>query len=245
MAQVSGSLALVGSGEYLPQMLEFEKSLINDGLANGKKPIYVQIPTAAGRESENRINYWKSLGANAASSLGVEQLFLPIFTRDDANNPELLKNVSEAALIYLSGGDPHYLADTVRDTLLWDLILKNWQSGGSLAGCSAGAMAFSSAIPHFRLSRAHPTPGFNLIKQIRVIPHFDKFFKWIPDSAAKVLLDLPGDSILIGIDEMTAVVKRADKPWQVWGRGKLHILKGENQGQFTAGEFVELGGDIL
>jgi cyanophycinase-like exopeptidase len=60
-----------------------------------------------------------------------------------------------------------------------------------------------------------------------------------------VLLDLPGDSILIGIDEMTAVVKRADKPWQVWGKGKLHILKGEIQGQFAAGEFVELGGDIL
>jgi cyanophycinase-like exopeptidase len=228
----NGSLALVGSGEYLPQMKEFEQSLINDGIANGKKPIYIQIPTAAGQESDNRINYWQSLGASAASSLGVEQSFLPIFTRDDANNPELLKGVNDAALIYLSGGDPHYLADTVRDTLLWDLILKNWQSGGSLAGCSAGAMAFSGYIPH-------------LTKQIRVIPHFDKFFKWIPDSAAKVLLDLPGDSILIGIDEMTAVVKRADKPWQIWGRGKLHILKGEIQGQFAAGEFVELGGDIL
>jgi len=160
----NGSLALVGSGEYLPQMKEFEQSLINDGIANGKKPIYIQIPTAAGQESDNRINYWQSLGASAASSLGVEQSFLPIFTRDDANNPELLKGVNDAALIYLSGGDPHYLADTVRDTLLWDLILKNWQSGGSLAGCSAGAMAFSSAIPHFRLSRAQPTPGFNLTK---------------------------------------------------------------------------------
>ena len=240
-----GSLALVGSGEYLPQMKEFERSLINDGLANNKKPIYIQIPTAAARESENRINYWRALGEVAAKSLGVTQSFLPIFTRDDANNLQLLKDVDDAALIYLSGGDPHFLADTVRDTLLWDLILKNWQSGGSLAGCSAGAMALSSHIPHFRLSRAHPTPGFNLTKQIRVIPHFDKFFKWIPDSAAKVLLDLPGDSILIGIDEMTAVVKRADKPWQIWGRGKLHILKGEIQGQFAAGEFVELGGDIL
>ena len=145
----NGSLALVGSGEYLPQMKEFEKSLINDGIANGKKPIYIQIPTAAGQESDNRINYWQSLGEVAAKSLGVTQSFLPIFTRDDANNSELLKNVDDAALIYLSGGDPHYLADTVRDTLLWDLILKNWQSGGSLAGCSAGAMAFSSAIPHF------------------------------------------------------------------------------------------------
>ena len=242
---MNGSLALVGSGEYLPQMKEFEQSLINDGLANSKKPIYIQIPTAAGQESDNRINYWQSLGASAATALGVEQSFLPIFTRDDANNPELLKGVNDAALIYLSGGDPHFLADTVRDTLLWELILKNWQSGGSLAGCSAGAMAFSSAIPHFRLSRAQPTPGFNLTKQIRVIPHFDKFFKWIPDSAAKHLLDLPGDSTLIGIDEDTAVVKRANQDWQVWGKGKLHLLKGQTPGQFGAGEFVKLGGDIL
>ena len=240
-----GSLALVGSGEYLPQMKEFEQSLINDGLANNKKPIYIQIPTAAARESENRINYWRSLGEVAAKSLGVTQSFLPILTRDDANNLQLLKNVDDAALIYLSGGDPHYLAETLRDTLLWDLILKNWQSGGSLAGCSAGAMALSGYVPHFRLSRAKPTQGFGLLKEVRVIPHFDKFFKWIPDSAAKHLLDLPGDSTLIGIDEDTAVVRRANQDWQVWGKGKLHLLKGQTPGQFGAGEFVKLGGDIL
>ena len=240
-----GSLALVGSGEYLPQMKEFEQSLINDGLANSKKPIYIQIPTAAARESENRINYWRSLGEVAAKSLGVTQSFLPIFTRDDANNLQLLKDVDDAALIYLSGGDPHYLADALRDTLLWDLILKNWQSGGSLAGCSAGAMALSGYVPHFRLSRAKPTQGFGLLKEVRVIPHFDKFFKWIPDSAAKHLLDLPGDSTLIGIDEDTAVVRRANQDWQVWGKGKLHLLKGQTPGQFGAGEFVKLGGDIL
>ena len=240
-----GSLALVGSGEYLPQMREFEQSLINDGLANNKKPIYVQIPTAAARESENRINYWLSLGEVAAKSLGVKQSFLPIFTREDANNLELLKDVDDAALIYLSGGDPHYLAQTLRDTLLWDLILKNWQTGGSLAGCSAGAMAFSGYVPHFRLSRSQPTQGFGLLNEVRVIPHFDKFFKWIPDSAAKHLLDLPGDSTLIGIDEDTAVVRRANQDWQVWGKGKLHLLKGQRPGQFGAGEFVKLGGDIL
>jgi cyanophycinase-like exopeptidase len=240
-----GSLALVGSGEYLPQIREFEQSLINDGLANNKKPIYIQIPTAAARESENRINYWRSLGQAAAKSLGVTQDFLPIFTREDANNPELLKNVDNAALIYLSGGDPHYLAQTLRDTLLWDLILKNWQSGGSLAGCSAGAMAFSGYVPHFRLSRAQPTQGFGLLKEVKVIPHFDKFFKWIPDSAAKHLLDLPGDSTLIGIDEDTAVVKRVNQDWQVWGKGRLHLLKGQRPGQFATGEFVNLGGDIL
>ena len=148
-------------------------------------------------------------------------------------------------MIYLSGGDPHYLANTLRDTLAWDLILKNWKSGGSLSGCSAGAMVLSDEIPHFRLSRSEPTKGFGLLKDVRVIPHFDKFFKWIPDSAAKVLLDLPGDEVLIGIDEDTAVVKRSGKDWQVWGRGKLHILKGEAPGQHAAGEFVKLGSQIL
>jgi cyanophycinase-like exopeptidase len=106
-------------------------------------------------------------------------------------------------------------------------------------------MALSSYVPHFRLSRAKPTQGFGLLSQVRVIPHFDKFFKWIPDSAAKHLLDLPGDSILVGIDEDTAVVKRANVAWHVWGQGKLHLLKGQNPGVFTHGEFVDLGGDIL
>ena len=101
----NGSLALVGSGEYLPQMKEFEQSLINDGIANGKKPIYIQIPTAAGQESDNRINYWQSLGEVAAKSLGVTQSFLTIFTWDDAKrcsnkNQRNEKNLSSRIHIY-------------------------------------------------------------------------------------------------------------------------------------------------
>ena len=33
---MDGSLALVGSGEYLPAMTSFEKSLLDDGIKNGK-----------------------------------------------------------------------------------------------------------------------------------------------------------------------------------------------------------------
>ena len=54
---MNGSLALVGSGEYLPAMTEFEKSLISDGIGNGLKPTYIQIPTAAGKESQSRLNW--------------------------------------------------------------------------------------------------------------------------------------------------------------------------------------------
>lgn len=224
---MNGSLALVGSGEYLPAMAELEKSLIDDGVKNGKQPIYIQIPTAAGCESYDRLDYWKNLGQVQAQAMGVQSHFLPIYQRSDASNPEHIDLIKNAALIYMSGGDPHYLAKTLIDTPVWKAIVESWQSGASLAGCSAGAMVLSAQIPNFRLSKAEPTTGLNLIPNIRVIPHFNKFFKWIPDSAAKVLLHVPDDSILIGVDDLTALVKSSGQElWHVHGIAKVHVLKG-------------------
>jgi cyanophycinase-like exopeptidase len=175
-----------------------------------------------------------------ADLIGATQLFLPIYSREDANNLEYANQIKDAGLIYISGGDPHYLAACLINTPVWSAILANWQQGGSLAGCSAGAMVLSSQIPHFRLSRNQPTPGLNLIPNVRVIPHFNKFFKWIPDAAAKILLNLENDSILIGIDELTAVVKRSgQEQWQVYGQGKLHFLKGLPDRQLMDGEEIK------
>jgi len=236
---MNGSLALVGSGEYLPVMADFEKSLLEDGIKNGKENIYIQIPTAAAQESDSRIKYRKDLGQKQAEAIGAKPLFLPIYTRDDAQNMSYVNQISNGALIYMSGGDPHYLAKTLIDTPIWQAIVKNWQSGASLAGCSAGAMVLSSQIPNFRLSRAEPTTGLDLIQNIRVIPHFNKFFKWIPESAAKLLMHVPDDSILIGIDELTAIVKRGGTDfWQVYGQAKLHMLKGSPEAQFSHGQEI-------
>ena len=236
---MNGSLALVGSGEYLPQMAEFEKSLIDDGVKNGKKPIYIQIPTAAGRESENRLKHWQELGKEQADELGVESIFLPIYDRDGANNQEFADRIKDCALVYMSGGDPHYLANTLIDTPVWKAVYENYLSGGSIAGCSAGAMVLSSDIPNFRLSKSEPTVGLNLIPKIRVIPHFDKFFKWIPESAARILLNTPSDGILIGIDELTTLTKRSGTNiWQVSGKGKVHILKGLRDQQLVSGSEI-------
>ena len=238
---MNGSLALVGSGEYLPAMAAFEKSLIDDGVRNGKRAQYIQIPTAAGRESAERIQYWENLGRSQAELIGVESIFLPIFNRDDANDPIFVEQIKNSALMYMSGGDPHYLANTLIGSPVWQAILENWQSGASLAGCSAGAMVLSSHIPNFRLLKTSPTAGLNLLPEIRVIPHFNKFFKWIPESAAKVLLHVPDDSILIGVDELTAIVKRSgDDHWVVYGEAKVHVLKGMPDQQLFNGDTIVL-----
>ncbi len=238
---MNGSLALVGSGEYLPAMTQFEKSLIHDGVKNGKEARYVQIPTAAGRESSDRLGYWKELGLTQATGIGVEATYLPVFTREDAFNQEFLDAVANSALMYMSGGDPHHLAEVLIDTPLWSAIIENWKTGASLAGCSAGAMVLSAHIPNFRLLKKSPTAGLNLLPEVRVIPHFNKFFKWIPESAAKVLLHVPDNSILIGVDELTAIVKRSgETDWLVVGEAKVHVLKGLPDQQLRDGERIKL-----
>ena len=220
-------------------MAQFENSLFDDGVKNGKRPIYVQIPTAAGKESADRLEYWKQLGKTQADRLGVDSIFVPIFSREDAYNPEYVSLIHNSALMYMSGGDPHHLAETLMDTPLWSAMLENWRTGASLAGCSAGAMVLSSHIPNFRLLKKSPTAGLNLLPEIRVIPHFNKFFKWIPESAAKVLLHVPDDSVLIGVDEMTAIVKRSgDEQWVVVGDAKVHVLKGMPDQQLSDGDAI-------
>ena len=238
---MQGSLALVGSGEFLPEMAEFEASLINDGMNNGKRAIYVQIPTAAGQESRERLRYWEDLGRKQADLLQVEHRFLPIFTREDADKKEFVNQLEDAALIYMSGGDPHYLSNTLRESPTWEAIERNFRFGSSLAGCSAGAMVLSSHIPNFRLTKSEPTQGLDLLPNARVIPHFDKFFRWIPSSAAKILMHAPDNVILLGIDELTAIVKRSgEKRWMVEGRAKVHILQGLPKQELQHGEMIQL-----
>ena len=231
-----GRVALVGSGEYLPQMADFEKEL----LAAGGSQNYVQIPTAAGRESANRLEYWKELGREQAERIGAKQIFLPVFNREDAMRVDLAQLIAGAGLIYLSGGDPHYLANTLLGTPVGDAIIHNWQNGTSLAGCSAGAMVLGPDIPHFRKMKEEGEMGFGVVEKIRTIPHYNKFFKWIPDFAAQRFMQAPEDMYIIGIDELTAIYSDDLTTWSVVGYGNLHILKGENSGVYEPGSMVQI-----
>ena len=183
----AGPLALVGSGEYLPQM-----SVIEAGLLAGRPPRYVQLATAAVPDGPSVVERWHSLGAAQAARLGVEPVVLPVNDRSDADDPVLAAQVAGAGLIYLSGGHPAYLAA--------------WREGAALAGCSAGAMALTSWVPSLFQRQIGPTPGLGLLPHLRVIPHFDTFAARIPDLVARFLVPDGPAVTVIGVDEDTALV---------------------------------------
>ena len=207
-----GPLALVGSGEYLPVMAEIEA-----GLLVGRPQRYVQIPTAAAPEGPATLARWVALGIAQADRLGVTAVPLRVESRADAQDPAVAERVRGAGLIYLSGGNPPFLADTLRGTLLWEAIFAAWQDGAALAGCSAGAMALTDWVPDIRQAGAPGRRGLGAVPHLRVIPHFDRMTQWLPDLPERYLLDLPPGTEVVGIDEDTALVGGPHE-WVVQGR---------------------------
>lgn len=215
--QAAGRIALVGSGEYLPVMHDIEAWLLE-----GRPARYVQLATAAAPEGDRVLARWHDLGAQAARRLGVEQVIVDVRTRADADDDAHVNAIAGAGLVYLSGGNPGHLARTLRGTRVWDAILAEWRGGASLAGCSAGAMVMGGYVPDFRHPKRGGTDGLGVVPDLRVLPHFDKYSRMIPDFALRPLVT--SDAIVVGIDEDTALVSEGpdaeDGRWPFRSRGR-------------------------
>ncbi len=229
-----GPLALVGSGEYTEAMLDVERHLIE-----GRPPRYVQIPTAASAEGEARMAYWLGLGRAQAERLGVEAVPLDVRSRADAEDPSIVEQVAGAGLIYLSGGSPGLLARTLRDTALWRAIVKEWEAGAALAGCTAGAMAMADQVPDLRHPAKGGEPGFGLLPHVRVLPHFDRMVGWIPDVLTRPFFNASGGVHVVGVDEDTAIVGGPIE-FTVHGRQSAWLLSDGKRREFKPGTTLSL-----
>jgi cyanophycinase len=196
----------------------------------------VFLPTAAGEEGPDRVGYWLGLGTAHYRRLGVEPVPLAVLDRHDADDPAAAAQIAGAGLVYLSGGNPGYLADTLRGTVVLEAILAAWRAGTALAGCSAGACALTAVADDMRRDR--PRPGLAVIPGLVVLPHFDKIEEWRPGIVARRAAGLAAGQTLLGIDEDTALIGDGGG-WRVEGRQQAWILTpdGSRTGH-AAGELI-------
>ncbi len=230
----AGPIALVGSGEFLPQMVEVDRLLLT-----GRPPRAAFLPTAAGEEGPASFGRWLSLGTAHYRSMDVETVPVPVANHDDANNPDLAALISGVGLIYLSGGNPGYLARTLRGTLVWQAIVDAWVAGAALAGCSAGAMAISAEAPGVRGSAMASEPGLALVAHLAVIPHFDRMAQWGPKFMQRATAPQRPGVTVVGIDEDTALVG-GPQQWTVMGRQHVTVFSADGPVVHTSGDELTL-----
>lgn len=220
----SGTLALVGAGEYLPLMEPVDRHLL--GRLDGPADV-ICLPTAAGTEGLQRNAYWSELGVMHFRGLGAQAEALQVIDRESAMNPAYAQRINQANFVYLSGGKPSYLHATLQGTPVWEAILGVLERGGVVAGCSAGAMIFGEHIPTSLFS-SHWQTAFGLVRGAYIIPHFNE----LPALVLRGLPLLAIKHVLVGIDAGTALVCSRDG-LSVQGSGGVTLGLGNDRQRFT------------
>ena len=233
-----GPVALVGAGEFLPAMATFDLELL---AATGRqRPRVAIVPTASYPDGEVVFERWASMGAAHFTGLGAEVEPVLVRDREDANDAAHAQAIGEADLIYLSGGKPGYLLRVLDGSAVGEAMIEAHARGAVLAGCSAGAMVLAGHAFDFRM-RAMPWPlrwrtGLGLAPGTSVVPHYDA---WPETMSALVALQAPRGSVVLGIDEETAVIGR-DGSWQVHGPSRVTVWRGRRRDRHRAGDVFQV-----
>ena len=220
-----GALVLEGGAEFGGRMAEPDLRALE--LAGGfEAPVRI-LPTAAAPDQNHEraggqgVRWFQSLGARDVEAAAV-------IDRTSAADPALVKTLRGARLIYLLGGFPRYLGETLQNTPAWAAVLDAWQEGAVIAGSSAGAMVLCGH--YYDPYEKRLLEGLGLLPKVCVIPHHNSSgARW-----AASLRGLLPDAVLIGIDEGTGIVRAAPSlagEWTVLGGGQAVFYSPEGAGQ--------------
>jgi cyanophycinase len=209
-----GYLLLEGGAEFGGGMREPDLRAIE--LAGGFDVPICILPTAAApdhnqnRAGGNGVRWFKSLGATDVFSLDV-------IDTESAGDESLAESIRTSRLIYLLGGFPRHLGETLANSACWSAALHAHHAGAVIAGSSAGAMVLCEH--YYDPYEKKLLPGLNLIPNACVMPHHDNFGKtW----ACQLKELLPG-AVLLGIDEATGMINETGTGWQVYGPGAVTL----------------------
>lgn len=227
-----GTLLLEGGAEFGGEMAAADHRAIE--LAGGPGASVCIIPAAAApdhnhqRAAQNGVHWFKKLGA-------VNVTALPLIDRQSADDPAVVEALYRSKLIYLLGGFPHHLAQSLSGSKSWQAARAAHQSGAIIAGSSAGAMVLCER--YYDPYKKNIFGGLGLISGCCILPHHDTFGKsWAP-----VLTQRLVGMVIIGIDEQTGMIN--DGPagqWQAYGAGGVTLYKSRRRKHFAPGKPFDL-----
>ena len=226
-----GYLVLEGGAEFGGRMSEPDLRAIE--LAGGFDAPIAILPTAAApdnnhkRAGSNGVKWFQSLGAKNVFSIDV-------IDSKSANDSGLAKQIRDSKIIYLLGGFPRHVGETLKGSLCWSAALEAFDNGAVIAGSSAGAMVMCEYYNDPYEQKL--LPGLNLVPDACVLPHHNNFGKkW-----AGQLREMLPDATLIGIDERTGMISGPAGEWIVHGGGEVTLYRGVSTVGYGRGAAFQL-----
>ncbi len=230
-----GTILLAGGAEFGGEMATPDRRAL--ALAGGLSARISIIPAAAApdnnhrRAGENGVQWFRRLGATAVRAL-------PLIDRVSAEDPGVVRDLRQSALLYILGGFPRYLEQSLTGSTAWAAIIEAYRNGAVVAGASAGAMVLCSH--YFDPDSGEVFRGLELVPNTCFLPHHDTFgHLWVPRLATL----LPTTVKLIGVDEETAILSgTATGKWEVSGKGGATIYRAAAPARYEDGAVFALPG---
>ena len=210
-------IGLVGSGEFTSAMTDIDREILQ---TIGSAPTVVVLPTAAAGEDPED---WALRGVEHFVRLGARSVALMVLAREHAEDPDNVRVIEQADLLYISGGKTARLLDALEGSPLWRGFLLARQAGAWLVGSSAGAMALGDWALVHRPEDGHGTPtlwmpGLGMLQGYAVVPHFDRWTE-----SRRLVQEIEAACAVFGIDEDTAVLLD-EGHGRVAGRGSARLF---------------------
>jgi cyanophycinase len=224
--RATGSLALVGGGEWAPGAGDFDADL----LARSGGDEVVVLPTAAAYEHPERV------GERAEAyfgALGAKVRVLPVLHRSEAEDAAMAKAVRAAKFVYLADGSPLHLRSVLKESALFEALLAAYRGGAVVAASGAGATLLCDPMVDPR-GGAY-TVGLGVVKNLAVFPYHGTAAAHLRERSIDLL---PRNAVLAGVDEATALVKAPDG-WSVAGVGTVTLYAADGTSTYAAGDAPE------
>ena len=265
-----GRIAFLGSGETSlagGRIFETLARLIPDpSTGSGQRPLRVAIletpagfelnaSLVAGRVAEflkTRLgNYKPVIDLIPARKKGTQ------FSPDD---PEILKPLFQANMIFMGPGSPSYLARQLKDTLAWDIIRARHRQGATLVFASAATISVGQwVLPVYEIYKVgedvHVKDGLGFFSDfgmhLSFVPHWNNAEGGIDLDTSRCFMGmerfqqwcdlLPPENTTLGLDEHTGLIMDFESGMcEVSGVSSVSIVRECNPEIYSSGSKFEL-----
>lgn len=215
----NGTLIILGGGDLSESLI---RSFIEIG--GGLEAPIVIIPTADGQDK-----YDENFGeAGLLRKLGATNVkILHTTDRNVANTDSFVQPLTNAKVVWFSGGRQWRLVDAYKNTLTEKMLWKVLENGGVIGGASAGATIQGSYLTrgdtkNNQIMMGDHEDGFGFLKNVAIDQHVltrNRHFDMI-----EIITHRP-ELLGIGIDEKTGIIVNGNQ-FEVIGDSYVIVYDG-------------------
>jgi cyanophycinase len=221
MKKPKGTLIALGGGgdDVLIQLIHSE-------YCHQKSAIEV-ITTAAPEPHESGQAY-----VEAFEELGLPNVrFMHIDEHHAADQPQYLKRIRQADVVFFTGGDQRRILKFLQNTLINEILKERyWNEDLLIAGTSAGSAAMSDKMIYegygpysLEKGRTKLSGGLSFIRHVYIDTHFTERGRF---GRLAIAVSQHPDYIGIGLSEETGIIIREGNLLEVFGIGVVTIIDG-------------------